>query len=52
MTAHHLGGAHMADYAAEFSQVEAVRQLAERTSYNQLIEVVEYERAVERLGLN
>jgi uncharacterized protein (DUF305 family) len=51
MSEHHLGGVHMADFAADFADTEAVRVLAERTSYNQQIEVVEYDRAVERLGL-
>lgn len=51
MSDHHLGGAHMADAAATGARRDEVRSFAEKMSYNQRIEVVEYERAVERLGL-
>jgi uncharacterized protein (DUF305 family) len=51
MTAHHLGGAHMADYAVEHAGTELIRDFAAAVSYNQRVEVVEYEGAVERLGL-
>jgi uncharacterized protein (DUF305 family) len=51
MTAHHLGGVHMADYAAAHADTELIRDFAAAVSYNQGIEVVEYEGAVERLGL-
>lgn len=51
MTAHHLGGVLMANYAAENAESELIREFAAAVSYNQRIEVVEYEGAVERLGL-
>jgi uncharacterized protein (DUF305 family) len=51
MTAHHLGGVHMADFAADNAATERIRDFAAAVSYNQSIEVVEYEGAVERLGL-
>lgn len=51
MTAHHLGGVLMANYAAENAENEFIRDFAAGVSYNQRIEVVEYEGAVERLGL-
>lgn len=51
MSDHHLGGAHMADAAAAGARRGEVRAFAEKMAYNQRIEVVEYERAVERLGL-
>jgi len=52
MSEHHLGGAHMADAAAEGARRSDIREFAEKMSYNQRIEVVEYDQAVERLGLN
>jgi uncharacterized protein (DUF305 family) len=51
MAAHHLGGVLMANYAAENAESELIRDFAAAVSYNQRIEVVEYEGAVERLGL-
>jgi uncharacterized protein (DUF305 family) len=51
MTDHHLGGVHMAEYAADFAATQTVAQLAADTAYNQAIEVVEYDGARERLGL-
>jgi uncharacterized protein (DUF305 family) len=51
MTDHHLGGVHMADAAAANGAREEVVEFAEAVSRNQRIEVVEYERAMERLGL-
>ena len=51
MTEHHLGGAHMADAAVAGARRSEIREFAEKMAYNQRIEVVEYERAIERLGL-
>ncbi len=51
MTDHHLGGVHMADHAAANGAREEIIEFAEAVSRNQRIEVVEYQRAVERLGL-
>ncbi len=51
MSAHHLGGVHMADYTAEHTEIPWLRTFAEAVSYGQRIEVVEYEQAMERYGL-
>ncbi len=51
MSAHHLGGAHMADHAAANGARDTITEFAEAVSRNQRIEVVEYQRAMERLGL-
>jgi uncharacterized protein (DUF305 family) len=51
MSDHHLGGVHMADFAADNATTERIRDFAAAVSYNQSIEVVEYDGAVERLGL-
>jgi uncharacterized protein (DUF305 family) len=51
MTDHHLGGVHMADHAAANGQRPDIVDFAAAVSRNQRIEVVEYERAMERLGL-
>ena len=51
MSTHHLGGVHMADYAAEHTDVPWLRTFMEAVSYGQQIEVVEYEQAMERFGL-
>jgi uncharacterized protein (DUF305 family) len=51
MSAHHLGGAHMADAAAQDARRSDIREFAEKMAYNQRIEVVEYDQAVQRLGL-
>ncbi len=51
MTDHHLGGVHMADHAAANGQRPDIVDFAASVSRNQQIEVVEYERAMERLGL-
>lgn len=51
MTDHHLGGVHMADHAAANGQRPDIVDFAAAVSRNQAIEVVEYERAMERLGL-
>jgi uncharacterized protein (DUF305 family) len=51
MTDHHLGGVHMADHAAANGAREEIIEFAESVSRNQRIEVIEYNLAVERLGL-
>ena len=51
MTDHHLGGVHMADHAAANGAREEITDFAESVSRNQRIEVIEYDLAVERLGL-
>jgi uncharacterized protein (DUF305 family) len=51
MSDHHLGGVHMADHAAANGAREEIIAFAESVSRNQRIEVVEYRRAMERLGL-
>jgi uncharacterized protein (DUF305 family) len=51
MSDHHLGSVHMADFAAANADTELIRTFAGKVSYNQQIEVVEYDRAVERLNL-
>ena len=51
MSDHHLGGVHMADAAAANGAREEIIDFAEAVSRNQRIEVVEYQRAMERLGL-
>jgi len=51
MTEHHLGGAHMADFAAANGADQEIVEFAEAVSRNQRIEVVEYANAMERLGL-
>ena len=52
MSDHHLGGAHMADAAAAGARRSDISKFAEKMAYNQRIETVEYEQAVERLGLD
>ncbi len=51
MRDHHLGGAHMARYAAEHAQNKKVRALAARIAQYQEIEANEYTEAMKRLGL-
>jgi uncharacterized protein (DUF305 family) len=51
MKDHHRGGAHMAEHASLHGAREDVMTFAGKMHYNQLIEVVEYENAQERLGL-
>ena len=51
MTDHHLGGVHMADHAAANGARAEITEFAESVSRNQRIEVIEYNLAVERLGL-
>jgi len=50
MSAHHEGGLHMAQYAAEHSADPRVRELAARMAKYQAVEVQEYKMAQERLG--
>jgi uncharacterized protein (DUF305 family) len=51
MTAHHEGGVEMASVAAERAKDPFVRTLAARMARNQRIEIAEYERVRQRLGL-
>jgi uncharacterized protein (DUF305 family) len=51
MSTHHLGGVHMADFAAARTEFEWLATFAEDVSYGQQIEVVEYDQARERYGL-
>jgi uncharacterized protein (DUF305 family) len=51
MATHHAGGLHMAQVAATQAKSDHVRILAERMSRNQAIEISEYARTAERLGL-
>ena len=51
MTVHHEGGIHMADAGAERAQDRFVRELAQRISRNQRIEINEYAAVRTRLGL-
>jgi uncharacterized protein (DUF305 family) len=48
MTAHHEGGIHMADEAAENARRTDVRSLAERMAANQRGEIVDLRDALER----
>jgi uncharacterized protein (DUF305 family) len=52
MTDHHLGGVHMAEFAAANGAREEVIAFAESVARNQAIEVNEYAAAVRRLGLD
>ena len=52
MSDHHLGGVHMADHAAANGARPDIVDFAAAVSRNQRIEVVEYEGAMRRLGLN
>jgi uncharacterized protein (DUF305 family) len=49
MTQHHLGGAHMSEFAAAEAADPKVRELAQRMATNQRIEVNEYQLALERV---
>lgn len=51
MRDHHLGGVHMALYAAERANTKQVRELAARIAKYQEIEANEYTAALKRLGL-
>ena len=50
MTAHHVGGLHMAEQAAQHARTAAVRELAERIAKTQRLEVVELDRAAAQLA--
>lgn len=50
MSAHHEGGVHMAQYAAQNASDPRVRELADRMARYQAVEVREYEMAQKRLG--
>jgi uncharacterized protein (DUF305 family) len=52
MTDHHLGGVHMAEFAAANGAREEVVAFAESVARNQAIEVNEYAAAIRRLGLD
>ena len=51
MREHHLGGVHMASFAAREGQNKRVRELAAQMARNQQIEVAEYDHTAQRLGL-
>lgn len=51
MTDHHFGGVHMGEHAAANGSREEITEFAESVARNQRIEVVEYQQAMERLGL-
>lgn len=51
MSRHHLGGAHMAEAAAEDAEDPWVRQLADRMARSQIAEIQEYRSARARLGI-
>lgn len=51
MTAHHVGGVHMAAHAAEHARDPRVRALAARMAQYQAVEIREYAQRAERLGL-
>jgi len=51
MTDHHFGGVHMGDHAAANGAREEIIEFAESVARNQRIEVIEYQQAMERLGL-
>jgi uncharacterized protein (DUF305 family) len=52
MTDHHLGGVHMAEFAAANGARVEVVEFAEAVARNQTIEVNEYNAAIRRLGLD
>ena len=51
MRDHHLGGVHMALYAAQHANTKQVRELAARIAQYQQVEANEYTQALKRLGL-
>lgn len=51
MADHHVGGIHMAEYAADNAKTSEVRDLAAVIGRNQAIEVNEFAQTAERLGL-
>lgn len=50
MQAHHLGGAHMADYEAAHGANPSVKEMAKGMARNQRIEVNEYQGVLDRLN--
>lgn len=50
MGEHHLGGVHMADYAAQHGSDPQIRELAARMARNQRVEAKEYEAQLRRLA--
>lgn len=50
MMSHHVGGAHMSDYAAQHAADPKIRELAERMAKNQRVEVNEYQGQLDRLN--
>jgi uncharacterized protein (DUF305 family) len=50
MMDHHLGGAHMGDYAAQNAADPKIRELAERMAKNQRVEVNEYQLLLDKLN--
>jgi uncharacterized protein (DUF305 family) len=51
MAAHHVGGIHMAEYAAEHASSRALRALARSMARNQAIEINEMATVAQQLGL-
>ncbi|CAN5553798.1 hypothetical protein BH18ACT1_BH18ACT1_07720 [soil metagenome] len=51
LSAHHAGGLHMADFAAEHAADDEVRAIAARIARNQRQEIAELEAARQRAGL-
>jgi uncharacterized protein (DUF305 family) len=51
MSEHHRGGADMAEAAAAGAQRDDIAAFAEKMAYNQRVEIVEYDQAMERFGL-
>lgn len=49
MKEHHLGGAHMGDFAAQNAADPKIKTLAERIANNQRLEVTEYQSTIDRL---
>jgi uncharacterized protein (DUF305 family) len=50
MQTHHIGGAHMAEYAAANAADPKIRTMADRMAKNQLAEADEYQGVLDRLG--
>jgi uncharacterized protein (DUF305 family) len=51
MREHHIGGVHMAEYAAEHAGSSRVRELASRMARFQTTEVAEYTMLMRQMGL-
>jgi len=50
MQTHHVGGAHMAEYAAEHAADAKIRLMADRMAKNQTAEATEYQGVLDRLA--